>query len=170
LLSAIITSSTGRCAEEFAAEYLFKPIGIDHPTTNVQHTFSQTDVFRNTGGGWPKDPQGHSIGGWGLNLKPRDMARFGYLYLNNGEWGGEQVIPKKWVDDSVSPHTPEYGYHWWLRDVNGVLVFSAVGQGGQHIFCIPQKDLVVVVVSKLGNRWRDRWHLLEEFVIPAVEL
>jgi CubicO group peptidase (beta-lactamase class C family) len=132
------------------------------------HTYSQADVFRNTAGGWPKDPQGNSIGGWGLHLKPRDMARFGYLYLNGGHWDGEQIIPQKWVEDSVSPHTPGYGYQWWLRDLNGVFVFSAVGQGGQHIFCIPEKDLVVVVASKLGSRWRDRWLLLEESVIPAV--
>ena len=168
LLSAIITRSTGRCAQAFATEHLFEPIGIDPPTTDMQHTFSQTDVFRNKTGGWPQDPQGNSIGGWGLLLKPRDMARFGYLYLNNGQWDGEQIIPKKWVEDSVVPHTPGYGYQWWLRDVNGVFVFSAVGQGGNHIFCIPQKELVVVVAAKPGSRWRDRWLLLEEFVIPAV--
>jgi CubicO group peptidase (beta-lactamase class C family) len=168
LLSAIITRSTGRCAQEFATEHLFKPIGIDQPATNMQYTYSQEDVFRNTAGGWPKDPQGNSIGGWGLVLKPRDMARFGYLYLNGGQWDGEQIISTKWVEDSVSPHTPGYGYQWWLRDVNRVFAFSAVGQGGNHIFCIPHKDLVVVVASKPGARWRDRWLLLEEFVIPAV--
>jgi len=124
-------------------------------------------VFRNTGQ-WPKDPQGNNIGGWGLVLKPRDMARFGLLYLNGGQWDGEQIIPKKWVEDSVSSHTPGYGYQWWLRDVNGVFTFSADGRGGQHIFCIPQKDLVVVIASQPDGRWRDRWPLLEEFVIPAV--
>jgi CubicO group peptidase (beta-lactamase class C family) len=168
LLSAIITRSTGRCAQEFAAEHLFEPLGMAQPAANMRHTYSQEEVFRNKAGGWPKDPQGNSIGGWGLVLKPRDMARFGYLYLNGGQWDGEQIIPQKWVEDSVSPHTPGYGYQWWLRDVNGVFAFSAVGQGGQHIFCVPQKDLVVVVASKLGSRWRDRWSLLEEFVIPAV--
>jgi CubicO group peptidase (beta-lactamase class C family) len=168
LLSAIITCSTGRCAQEFAAEHLFEPIGMDQPATNMPHTYSQADVFKNTAGGWPKDPQGNSIGGWGLLLKPRDMARFGYLYLNGGQWDAKQILPKNWVEDSVSPHTPGYGYQWWLRDLNGVFVFSAVGQGGQHIFCIPQKELVVVLTSKPGSRWRDRWPLLEEFIIPAV--
>ena len=85
LLSAIITRSTGSCAQEFAAEHLFEPIGIDQPATNMPHTYSQANVFRNKAGGWPKDPQGNSIGGWGLVLKPRDMARFGYLYLNGGQ-------------------------------------------------------------------------------------
>jgi CubicO group peptidase (beta-lactamase class C family) len=169
LLSAIITRSTGRCAQAFAAEHLFEPLGMDQPAANMGHTYSQADVFRNRAGGWPKDPQGNSIGGWGLVLKPRDMARFGYLYLNAGQWDGEQIVPKKWVEDSVLPHTPGYGYQWWLRDVNGVFVFSAVGQGGQHIFCIPQRDLVVIVASNMGSRYRERWPLLEEFVIPAVE-
>jgi CubicO group peptidase (beta-lactamase class C family) len=168
LLSAIITRSTGRCAQAFATEYLFEPLGLDPPDPNMKHTYSQEDVFRNKAGGWPQDPQGNSIGGWGLVLKPRDMARFGYLYLNHGQWGGKQIISKEWVADSISPHTPGYGYQWWLRDVNGVFVFSAIGQGGQHIFCIPHKDLVVVVASKMGGRWRDRWPLLEQFVVPAV--
>jgi CubicO group peptidase (beta-lactamase class C family) len=168
LLSAIITRTTGMCAQDFAAEHLFKPIGIDQPATNMQHTYSQKDVFSNKAVGWPKDPQGNSIGGWGLALTPREMARFGYLYLNGGLWAGEQIIPEKWIEDSISPHTPGYGYQWWLRDVNGVFAFSAVGQGGNHIFCLPQKDLVVIVASKLSSRWRDRWLLLEEFVIPAV--
>jgi CubicO group peptidase (beta-lactamase class C family) len=168
LLSAIITRSTGRCAQEFAAEHLIEPLGIDQPAINIQHTYSQEDVFRNKSGGWPKDPQGINIGGWGLVLKPRDMARFGFLYLNDGQWDGGQIISRKWVEDSVSPHTPGYGYQWWLRDLNGIFVFSAVGQGGNHIFCLPQEDLIVVVASKVGSRWRDRWLLLEEFVIPAV--
>ncbi len=103
-----------------------------------------------------------------MALKPRDMARFGYLYLNGGQWAGEQIIPKQWVEDSISPHTPEYGYQWWLGDVNGLFVFSAVGQGGNYIFCLPQEDLVVVVASKLVSKWRDRWLLLEQSIIPAV--
>ena len=168
VLSAIITRSTGRCAEEFAAEQLFAPLGIEPPAPDARHTFSQEDVFRNKAGGWPKDPQGNSIGGWGLVLKPRDMARFGYLYLNRGLWDGQQIVPEQWVEDSLTAHTPLYGYQWWLRKVNGVCVFSAVGQGGQHIFGLPEMDLVVAVASKMGSRWRDCWRLLEKHVIPAV--
>jgi CubicO group peptidase (beta-lactamase class C family) len=169
LLSAIISRSSGSCAQEFAEDNLFAPIGIAQPTTNTPHTFSQKDIFRNKSGGWPQDPQGNSIGGWGLVLKPRDMARFGYLYLNNGQWDGRQVIPRAWIKDSVTPYTPDYGYQWWLRDVSETFVFSAAGQGGQHIFCIPDKDLVVAVASTPGSRWRDRWFLLEQFVLPAVK-
>ena len=168
LLSAIITRSTGSCAQEFAADHLFDPLGIDQPAANFANTFSQADVFRNTSGVWPRDPQGNSIGGWGLALKPRDMARFGYLYLKSGQWEGGQLITKKWVEDSITPHTPDYGYQWWLRDVGGEFTFSAIGQGGNHIFCVPEEDLVIVFASKPTARWQDRWSLLEEFLIPSV--
>jgi CubicO group peptidase (beta-lactamase class C family) len=168
LLSVILTRCTGKSAAKFAAEHLFQPIGMDPPAPKTMHSYNQEEVFSNTTGGWPTDPQGNNTGGWGLVLKPRDMARFGFLYLNRGKWDGQQIIPTQWVEDSLIPYTPEYGYHWWLRDVSGDFVYSAVGQGGQHIFCIPERDLVVVVASKPGSRWRDRWVLLEEFILPAV--
>ena len=168
LLSAILTRSTGKCARDFAAENLFRPIGIEPPAGVVRQRFDQEDVFRNKTGGWPQDPRGNNTGGWGLFLKPKDLARFGYLYLRCGLWENRQIVPQEWVQESITPHTPEYGYQWWLRDINGVFVYSAIGHGGQHIFCIPEKELVVVAASQLGNRWRDRWPLLEKFVLPAL--
>jgi CubicO group peptidase (beta-lactamase class C family) len=95
------------------------------------------------------------------------MARFGYLYLNAGKWDGEPVIPEKWIEDSIALHTIGYGYQWWLRNINGLFVFSADGRGGNHIYCVPEKELVVVVASKPGDRWRNRLRLLEEYVTPA---
>lgn len=168
LLSAIITRSTGQCAQEFAAEHLFEPVGIEPPPSTILQNYSQEEVFRKKDGGWPKDPQGNNIGGWGLMLKPRDMARFGYLYLRQGHWEGRQVVQNNWIADSITPHTAGYGYQWWLRKIQDVFVYSAVGQGGQHIFCVPQQDIVVVVTSTMGARWRDRWLLMEKYVIPAV--
>jgi len=67
LLSALITRLTGKPAEDFARSRLFGPLGI----TNYS---------------WPRDPLGQSYGGWGLSLKPRDMAKIGYLYLRRGSW------------------------------------------------------------------------------------
>jgi CubicO group peptidase (beta-lactamase class C family) len=169
LLSAILTRSTGSCAQDFATERLFDPIGIDGPKTHEHHSYCQADVFRNRGGSWPRDPQGNSIGGWGLALSAREMARFGYLYLNQGLWEGEQIISEKWVEDSIAFHTSGYGYQWWLQETNGILIFSAVGQGGNYIFCIPERDLVVVIASTVQPRWRDRWPLLTDYLLPAVQ-
>jgi CubicO group peptidase (beta-lactamase class C family) len=170
LLSAIITKTTGVSAREFANQYIFEPIGIRQIPETFQNTYSHK-------GQWPQDPQGNSTGGWGLALMPRDMARFGYLYLNYGQWNDKQVISRQWILDSTKAysqgswgdeHQWEYGYQWWLRSVKDVFTYAAVGRGGHHIFCLPEKDLVVVIASKQAGRWRERWSLLEEYIIPAV--
>jgi CubicO group peptidase (beta-lactamase class C family) len=61
------------CAREFANEHLFAPIGIDETPLEAPDGANR----------WPRDPQGNSLGGWGLVLKPREMARFGLLYLKD---------------------------------------------------------------------------------------
>ena len=73
LLSAIITETTGRSAYEFAREFLFDPLNM----TSVS---------------WPPDPQGNSMGYSDLYISPRDMAKFGYLFLNNGSWEGARAV------------------------------------------------------------------------------
>jgi CubicO group peptidase (beta-lactamase class C family) len=169
LLSAIITRATGKCVCEFANEHLFRPMGIAERQPDAQNALDERDVSQNETVVWPSDPQGHSFGGWGLALTPREMARFGLLYLRGGEWDGKQIVPRRWVDESTTPHTPGYGYQWWLRDVRDTFTYSAVGRGGHHIFCVPEKDLVVAIASEPGGRWRDRWPLMEDFVIPAAQ-
>jgi len=168
LLSVILTRATGLTAADFAAEHLFGPIGMQPPAGDMTHGYSSEEIFRNTSGQWPRDPQGNNIGGWGLYLTPRDMARFGLLYLNSGQWKGSQIVPEEWVNESTRRHTPGYGYQWWLRDLDGIFSYSAVGMGGNHIFCIPEKDLVIVVAAGTGSRWRDRWLLLEEHLLPGI--
>jgi CubicO group peptidase (beta-lactamase class C family) len=117
---------------------------------------------------WPADPQSNTIGGWGLALRPREMARFGFLYLSGGRWEDKQIVSQAWIEASISLHMPGYGYQWWLRDMDGIFVYAAVGRGGHHIFCVPALDLVVAIASRPGGRWRDRWPLLGTLVIPSV--
>jgi CubicO group peptidase (beta-lactamase class C family) len=158
LLSAVLTRATGRSARAFANEHLFAPLGMAEVGPGGEGSAPH----------WLEDPQGNSTGGWGLALRPRDMARFGYLYLNRGWWDGVQIVPEEWVDASLAPHAPGYGYQWWLRDLDGLFAYSAIGRGGHHIFCVPDRDLVVAIASKPAGRWRDRWSLLEEYIIPSV--
>lgn len=165
LLSAIITRATGVCAREFANERLFGPIGMRQIADQEMGSFSTDDVFGQNITGWIKDPQGNSTGGWGLCVTPRDMARFGFLYLNGGAWDGRPVVPEGWVAESTAPNANGYGYQWWLRGA----AFAASGYGGSHIFCVPDKDLVVAIASKLSARSRDRWLLLNRYILPAVE-
>ena len=176
LLSAIITRSTGRSAREFANERLFKSIGMKVIPDHEMKSFGFEDLFGKNVKGWVKDPNGNSTGGWGLTLTPRDMARFGFLYLNNGLWNNQQIISKAWVDESTTPHSEtrivelvaKYGYLWWLREEDGVFAYLAQGDGGNVICYIPKKDLVVAIASEFIMNPRDRWILIKEHIIPAV--
>jgi CubicO group peptidase (beta-lactamase class C family) len=151
LLSAILQETTGTSALAFAEEHLFGPLGI-------------SDVV------WPSNPQGISIG-WGeLRMRPHDMAKIGYLYLKEGRWEGEQVVPADWVAVSTRKHIDAtlqdgYGYQWWVADGG---VYMALGYGGQFIIVVPDKDMVVVFTSQLEEReFYTPQRLLDDFIIPA---
>ncbi|MCY9514805.1 serine hydrolase domain-containing protein [Paenibacillus apiarius] len=168
LLSAIITRSTGQSAREFANERLFTPIGMKEIPDYEMKSFGFEDLFGKNVKGWVKDPTRNSTGGWGLTLSPRDMARFGVLYLNRGMWDNNQIIPGTWIDESTVMNPNHYGYLWWLREEDGVYAYSALGDGGNVICCSPDKDLVVAIASEFMMNPRDRWTLIKECIIPAV--
>jgi CubicO group peptidase (beta-lactamase class C family) len=169
LLSAILTRSTGQSAREFANERLFRPIGMQEIPDYNMTSFGFDDLFGKDVKGWVHDPGGTSTGGWGLTLTPRDMARFGYLYLNRGLWKHTQVISETWIDDSTAPSPNHYGYMWWLREEDGVSAYSALGDGGNVICCIPDKNLVVAIASEFMMNPRDRWTLIKEGIVPALK-
>jgi len=154
LLSAIVQETTGVSALAFAEEHLFGPLGI-------------SDVE------WPSNPQGITIGWSDLYMTPRDMAKIGYLYLNEGRWDGEQVVPAAWVKAStrkqVSAGTLEdgYGYQWWVAEDG---VYLALGYAGQFIFVVPDKDMAVVFVSDLEDEdFYVPQILLNDFIVPAAK-
>jgi len=150
LLSAIIQKASGMNTYEFARENLFGPLGIKDPS-------------------WDRDPSGIPIGGWGLSLTPRDMAKLGYLYLHGGLWEGKQVVPFSWVRDSTRPHIRayvncQYGYQWWLDPSRSF--FAAIGRYGQGIFVVPGLDLVVVFTAHMDSG-DPEVDLLKKYIIPA---
>ena len=154
LLSVIVGRATGQNTMDFAQENLFQPLGI-------------TRVL------WARDPDGNPTGGWGLALTPRDMARFGYLYLRGGMWDGVQILPPEWVTDSATPRTyanpaaQAYGYQWWVNSVNS---FEAVGAGGQYIFVRRGSDMVIVMTSDTQiENYPDLLELLNEYVLYAAK-
>ncbi|MCG8512665.1 MAG: beta-lactamase family protein [Halanaerobiales bacterium] len=168
LLSAIITRATGMSAREFANRHLFRPTGMKEIPNYEMKSFTLDDVFGKDVTGWIKDPQGNTTGGWGLTISPRDMARFGLLYLNGGTWDDKQVISKEWIEESTAINPNKYGYLWWLIDEENISGYTAAGSGGNHIFCIPPKDLVVVIAAKIIQKPQERWPLLEKYIIPAI--
>ncbi|MDT8859908.1 beta-lactamase family protein [Alkalihalobacillus sp. MEB130] len=120
-----------------------------------------------------------------FRMSARDMARFGQLYLQDGQWAGQQLIPKEWVKQSTSVQTPVrtsqvygYGYMWWVAD-NGhfedVGLYSAIGRYGQSIDIIPDKNLVFVhrvdsdrFLNRTLNHVNDRNRLrLLEMILDA---
>lgn len=152
LLSAVITETTGMNADEFAEEHLFEPLGI-------------TDY------GWNIDPTGINWGYSGLYLTPHDMAKIGYLFLQQGVWEGEQIVSENWVKEAtmnqVDANTllPGYGYQWWVSPRG---YYSAIGYKGQFIHVVPEYDLVMVTTSSREEDFTRIQLLLETYVIPAV--
>mgnify|MGYP002713011125 CR=1 FL=1 len=168
LLSVILTRATGMCAQLYANEQLFRPLGMREIPDHEMTSFTLEDMFGESIAGWPKDPDGNTTGGWGLRLTPRDMARFGFLYLNRGLWDDQQIISESWVTASTARQAEHYGYLWWLREANGLSTYAALGAGGNVICCIPAKDLVVVIAAKVIRKPRDPWQLLEHYILPAI--
>ena len=158
LISAFLTRRTGTTTRDFAALYLLNPIGV-----------RDFDWWREYTG------QQYYTGGWGMILAPRDVARFGYLYLHDGAWDGRQIVPTAWVRASTSPQirsgpAPDdfYGYLWWMGNWGGFFVPEAIGMGGQHIWISRELNLVVVTTSDIYNANNEEWRLLANYVLPSV--
>ena len=106
-----------------------------------------------------------------MQITPRDMAKFGYLYLNEGVWEGEQIVPAAWVQTSTATQieteqTFDYGYQWWTYPQWDA--YTARGRYGQLIFVIPEYDLVVVFTAGMNND-TPLVALIEDFIVPAVQ-
>ncbi|WP_406878928.1 serine hydrolase domain-containing protein [Bacillus cereus] len=170
VLSAIITSVTGKSAREFANEQLFQPLGMrEIPNYNMK-AFGFDDLFGKDVKGWVHDPNGISTGGWGLTLTVKDMAKFGQMYLNEGIHNGKQILSKSWIKELTTMNQNQYGYLWWLREEDGIFSYCAMGDGGNMICCIPEKELVVVIASEAMPNARDRWELIVKYILPCIRL
>jgi CubicO group peptidase (beta-lactamase class C family) len=179
LLSAIVADSTGQSTLAFARAELFGPLGIatDHALElTIKHwpvTQADLETFEKATVAWPRDPQGYHLGDGFLKLPARDLAKLGYLYLNDGRWDGTQVVPADYVRASTQPQSDpdtgdHYGYQWWVNDNYGYDTFRAQGYGGQLIYVIPKLDLVVVITSDPNQERNDAGNLVWTTIVPAV--
>lgn len=162
-LSVIISKTSGMSLEKFAEENLFSKIGV-------------------TVHDWACDSKGYYGGGFGLSLTPRDMAKFGYLYLHNGNWDGKQIISQDWVQTSIHRHVTAdkdlyYGYLFWIQQVRNSesgkswFAYHAAGSGGQIIIMIPDLDMVAVITANVTGKsidGKDTLSLIPEYILPAV--
>ena len=130
---------------DFADKHLFQPLGIKNYS-------------------WQQDSNGITIGGGGLYLRPKDMAKLGFLFLHQGQWDGEQIISTDWVEQSLTPQNTDayysptdqteliewYGLHWWTWKGDwfyGYPAFNAKGFAGQQVLVLPELDLIIVTTA-----------------------
>lgn len=130
LLSAIVQNTTGMTLFDFAQKNLFVPLGIREANWNV-------------------DPQGVTHGWGDLHLFPRDIAKFGFLFLHRGQWDGKQIVPESWVLNAVQAHSRKtdgeygYGYGWWISPAD----YYAAGREGQIVRVLSSRNTVVVATG-----------------------
>jgi len=136
MLSAIVQKTTGSTLLDYLRPRLFEPLGIRNPK-------------------WEASPQGVSLGGFGLSVTTEDIARFGQLYLQRGEWNGRRLLPAEWVaaatarqasngSNPASDWEQGYGYQFW-RCRHGL--YRGDGAFGQFCIVMPEQDAVVAITS-----------------------
>jgi CubicO group peptidase (beta-lactamase class C family) len=129
-------------------------------------TFQQATVA------WPKDPQGYNLGGEGLKLPARDLAKLGYLYLTGGRWDRTQVVPPTTFVPPHSHKATQVRVTATATSGGSTTIsydtFRAQGYGGQLIYVIPKLDLVVVITSDPDQKRNDAGNLVWTTIVPAV--
>jgi CubicO group peptidase (beta-lactamase class C family) len=165
LLGNIIERVSGKSLEAFAREVLFTPLGISDWE-------------------WMRYRNEHIAAAVGLRLRPRDAAKIGQLLLNKGAWGGKQIVSPEWIEQSVRPRFQAIGYfsglffygqQWWMgrsmAQEKEVKWIAAMGSGGQRIFIVPDRDLVVMTTSGLYFQPRQgdgALDMMANFILPSV--
>ena len=175
LLGEVIRRASGLRMDEFAASALFAPLGI----TAYQWDHIKPDIIHASGN---------------LKLRPRDMAKFGQLFLNGGTWKGKRILSEEWVQtstqaqvaipwdalagklgeeyiDIMAAEGDRYGYLWWLKtyQVDGQQVpsYYADGWGGQNIIVLPSLDMVVVFTGGAYEGYEPMDDILTDYILPA---
>lgn len=159
LLGIIVARACEMDLKSFGEEYLFGLLGVEP-------------------GEWIQDWEGYYKGHADLHMRARDMARFGLLYLDGGEFEGQQIIPAQWVQDSLQSYSPDdwpfriglnykdisYGYQWWSARAGDRRWNFAWGHGGQQIALLEDLDLVIVVTADplFGEHGDRPWRLERE--------
>jgi CubicO group peptidase (beta-lactamase class C family) len=146
-LGIIVARACDTDLKSFGQEHLFSPLGVEV-------------------GDWNRDVDGYYIGGGDIQFTARDMAKFGLLYLNGGEYEGNRIIPASWVRQSLETYSDYawvtkdklnkvgryfrdlgYGYQWWSASVGEHHIDFAWGHGGQLIVLMADLDMVIVVTA-----------------------
>jgi CubicO group peptidase (beta-lactamase class C family) len=153
--SAIVQKVTGQKVVDYLQSRLFDPLGIATPQ-------------------WDESPEGVSLGGYGLYLGTEDIAKFGQLYLQKGNWQGKQLIPTDWVEQATSKQVSNgsdpkrdwdqgYGYQFWRCRHDA---YRGDGKDGQFCIVLPKEDAVVVMTAKTGDM-QAQLNIVWDRLLPA---
>jgi CubicO group peptidase (beta-lactamase class C family) len=163
LVGQMLERKTGVRFDQFVGDRIFAPLGI-----------SEVE--------WTTSSIGEIQSGGQISLRARDAERLGRLVLNDGQWNGQQIVPRAWITEMVEPVSApapglSYGYLWWIssfrvgdteQDFDAVLM---LGNGGNLVVVIPALDVVVVVQAQNYNDPADLTlsrAIVERFILPAL--
>ncbi len=152
ILSAIINKTTNMSMLDFATAFLFDLIGMGEVE-------------------WQSDPEGYTDGASNVYMSARDVAKLAFLYLNGGEWEGQQILPAEYVEASTetyieAEHGYEFGYQWWIiPEFRGYSIFGAARN---RVFVIPEQNLIAVFCCGAFGGSVDYMHLMETYILPAI--
>lgn len=156
MLSAIVQKLTDQKLVDYLRPRLFDPLGIDHAV-------------------WEESPQRINTGGFGLNITTEAIARFGQLYLQNGQWQGKQIVPTEWIAEATALHTENgtdpdsewaqgYGYQFWRCRHNA---YRGDGAFGQYCIVMPDQDAVIAITAGLSDMQKPM-NLIWDILLPAM--
>jgi CubicO group peptidase (beta-lactamase class C family) len=179
ILAGIIERATGEKCIDFANRNLFIPLGIpEHAIHGDSSKEDQFDFFMNKGprkNEWYSDPQGTVTAGWGLCGSGRDLARIGAMVLNEGQYGGKQIVSAEWITQMLTPRlklgerfgSMEYGYLWY-KPYEAKEVYAAIGDSGNIIYVNKEHNVSVGITGTFKPRIFDRVEFIEEKVLPLI--
>jgi CubicO group peptidase (beta-lactamase class C family) len=155
VLSAIVQQVTGMPVLDYLQPRLFAPLGIEKPA-------------------WDTCPRGINTGGWGLSLKTEDVARFGQLCLQKGDWRGQSILPATWVEEATAGQVSNapnenpdweqgYGYQFWRCRHDA---YRGDGAFGQFCLVMPDRDAVLAITSGIGDM-QAVLNVVWEVLLPA---
>lgn len=164
VLGQIVRRATDTRLDDFSGPNLFEPLGI----TQYEWLYLAGNITYCSGD---------------LYVRPRDMAKFGQLFLDKGVWNGQRIISEDWIDASTFRHVnlpqasvPDgYGYQWWMdtfrRGSESYDSFYAAGWGGQYIFVIPELNMVCVFTGANYNRQPplSPQRIITEYILDALD-
>ncbi|MBE7169251.1 MAG: serine hydrolase [Williamsia sp.] len=157
MLGAIVHKITGQTLEKFLSPRLFQPLDI------TEHD-------------WETSPQGLNTAGYGLRIKTGDIAKFGQLYLQKGQWNGKEILSPAWVNEATSYQTSSqegngdwaqgYGYQFWRCKPAGL--YRGDGAYGQYCIVMPEQDAVLAITSESWDMQKSMTTAWEN-LLPAMQ-